>query len=86
MAKSTYIVIKSRFNRLFQSKFEAGFELVTTKSIKMCSNYVEKIKTDRVLLIRDRKDLNRKSQNILTFLINFVIFDLLINYFRSNFD
>ena len=55
----TYIVIKSTFNQLFLSKFEAGFLLVVTKSIKSATNIIEKFKLDRKRLKRDQREIEK---------------------------
>ena len=47
--------MESTFNPRFGSKFEAGFLLIMTKSIKTCTNYIERIEFDQLKSKRDQK-------------------------------
>ena len=60
------MVIKLTINHFFPSKFEAGFLLGTTKSMKSAMDLIKKFELDRKRLKRDGK-----RQIILTFLIKF---------------
>ena len=61
-------MIESTFNHFFRSEFEAGFQLVATKSIKLCLDYFEKIEINQKI---SKSNLNRLKMIEKKILIDF---------------